>query len=320
MNKYSIWCDFIENSFLDNEFVQMLASGTVNGATSNPSIFKNAITTSPYYKDRIKKLNIKDKNELFLALALEDIKKAAIKMSYLHSKNNNDGFISFEINPFYSNNAGLSIAEGLKISSLVGMPNLMVKVPATNAGYEVMNVLASYGISINATLVFSYEQAKKCDEAIFDGMKKYKEKSKFGIQNKGVVSIFVSRFDSVLNNQLGIKNQFGIENAIYSASKITNDNIRALFASTGVKDDSLNKDYYIKGLEFLNTINTAPISAINAYKNTNKAIAISQERAKKALEFISCINDTKYKYICNELLTNGLIQFENAYEDILRSL
>ncbi|EHL3243277.1 transaldolase, partial [Campylobacter coli] len=37
MKKFSLWCDFIENSFLDNDFLNLLSRG-VNGATSNPAI------------------------------------------------------------------------------------------------------------------------------------------------------------------------------------------------------------------------------------------------------------------------------------------
>lgn len=321
MSGYSIWCDFIENSFLDNEFLQMLASGTINGATSNPSIFKNAITTSAYYKERIKQLNIKNKEELFLALALEDIKKAALKMSCLYAKDSNNGFISFEINPLNSNNAGLSIAEGLKIANLINMPNLMIKVPATNAGYEVMNTLASYGISINATLIFSHEQAKKCNDAISEGMKKYKAKNPNGITNKGVVSIFVSRVDSLLNHRYSVKNQIGIQNAIYSASKVDSENIRALFASTGTKSNDLSKDYYLKELELNNTINTAPINAINAYRPSKNIKNLNQELITSSKEFIfSTINEIEYDNACKKLLDDGLVQFEKAYIDILENL
>ncbi|EDB1539513.1 TPA: transaldolase family protein, partial [Campylobacter coli] len=55
MKKFSLWCDFIENSFLDNNFLNLLSRG-VNGATSNPAIFKNAILNSPIYKEKIAKL------------------------------------------------------------------------------------------------------------------------------------------------------------------------------------------------------------------------------------------------------------------------
>ena len=36
----------------------------------------------------------------------------------------------------------------------------MIKIPATNAGYIAMRELSSRGIHINATLIFSPEQAK----------------------------------------------------------------------------------------------------------------------------------------------------------------
>ncbi|BDL61802.1 hypothetical protein THJ001_02710 [Campylobacter jejuni] len=64
MKNFSLWCDFIENSFLDNEFLNLLSHG-INGATSNPAIFKNAILNSPIYKDKILKLKEK-KNKRYL--------------------------------------------------------------------------------------------------------------------------------------------------------------------------------------------------------------------------------------------------------------
>lgn len=313
MDNYSIWCDFIENQFLDNKFMDMLSSGTISGATSNPSIFKNAISTSAYYKNKISQLNIKDKRELFLFLSLEDIKKAAFKMAYLYKKNDKDGFISYELEPSLCDNAAASIAQGLRINNLINMPNLMIKVPATNTGYEVMNTLATHGISINATLIFSQEQAKASSEAILDGIKKSKK------NNKGVVSIFVSRLDSALNHKYSQKNQIGIQNAIYCANSVKGENIRALFASTGVKSKNLNKDYYLEKLAFLNTINTAPLDAILAYRHKkNPSNLINDEKAK---EFIfNTLSVEEYKQICKKLLSDGLEQFNQAYDDILSIL
>ncbi|MBZ7987210.1 transaldolase [Campylobacter canadensis] len=311
--KYSIWCDFIENSFLDNEFIQLLRADKFCGATSNPSIFKNAISTSAYYKNKISQLNIKDKKELFLFLALEDIKKAAKKMAYLYKKDNNDGFISYELEPTLCDNAAASIAQGLRIANLVNMPNLMIKVPATKAGYEVMYTLAAHGISINATLIFSQEQAKACNDAISSGIKKSKS------NNKGVVSIFVSRLDAALNYKYSQKNQIGIQNAIYCANSVKDENVRALFASTGVKSKDLNKDYYLEELAFLNTINTAPLDAILAYKNKKSPIALTSE--EKAKEFIfKTLSIEEYNQACKKLLNDGLEQFNKAYDDILNIL
>jgi len=39
---FSLWCDFVERSFLENEFEELIKNNVVNAATSNPAIFKAA--------------------------------------------------------------------------------------------------------------------------------------------------------------------------------------------------------------------------------------------------------------------------------------
>jgi len=43
---FSIWLDFIERSYLNRGFKELLDKGDVSGATSNPTIFANAIKNS----------------------------------------------------------------------------------------------------------------------------------------------------------------------------------------------------------------------------------------------------------------------------------
>ena len=49
---FSLWADFIERDYLDGEFKELINKKIINGATSNPAIFKNcllllSIRTSP---------------------------------------------------------------------------------------------------------------------------------------------------------------------------------------------------------------------------------------------------------------------------------
>ena len=53
---FSLWCDFIERDFLDDGFRKLLEDKIINGATSNPAIFKSAFLNSPAYKDEKKQL------------------------------------------------------------------------------------------------------------------------------------------------------------------------------------------------------------------------------------------------------------------------
>ncbi len=67
VNNFSLWCDFVERNFLESEFRELLDKDIVNGATSNPSIFKSAfLTSSAYQNDRkkLKNLEVKEKEIL----------------------------------------------------------------------------------------------------------------------------------------------------------------------------------------------------------------------------------------------------------------
>lgn len=323
MKKFSLWCDFIENEFLENEFLDLIYSRTINGATSNPAIFKNAILNSAIYKEKIKKSNLKDKKALYEYLAVEDIAKAADKLA-INYYENNDGFISIEIDPRLKDNTSSSLAEAKRLYTQISKENVMMKIPATEASYEVMQELMKNGISVNATLIFDFEQAKKCFEALNLGLKEFRKNNTAAKKEpQAVISIFVSRFDRLLNNQVLDKNYIGILTATKAYNYIIKQNeanIRALFASTGVKGDDLEKDYYIKELLYDKAINTAPLDAIKAFKG--KQIVFKEPLKDECIEKKLNANISKdtLSKACKDLLDDGLEQFCIAYEDILKSL
>jgi len=320
--KFSLWLDFIERDYLKNEFKKLLDKGIVNGATSNPAIFASAITKSPAYKEQLESLKGKTGKEKYEALAIEDIKTAAKLLRPLYD-DNNDGFISIEVDPFLCNDTNGTYEEGKRLFEAIGEPNVMVKVPATQAGYEAMSRLMSEGISVNATLVFSQKQATQCMKA----MKKGVEESNSRVD--GVISVFVSRFDRALDSEL---EAYGIEpskTGIYNAGKIYNmiesndmPNIRALFASTGVKGDTLPTDYYIKGLMASHSINTAPLATIEAYIKSGKSEAVLPIEDSILNGYFTNIEDNGFSMdeITKELLNNGLSAFEDAFKEMLESL
>ncbi|TQR32321.1 transaldolase [Campylobacter sp. MIT 99-7217] len=327
MSKFSLWCDFIENSFLDNEFLELITQGFINGATSNPAIFKNAILNSPIYKAKIANLKGKKAKEIYEILATEDIAKAADKLA-LNFYTKNDGFISLEIDPRLWDNASLSTGEAKRLYNTIGKANVMMKIPATQASYEAMYELMKSGISVNATLIFSYDQAKRCFEALNEGLKAFRENN-FALKGnkrtpKAVISVFVSRFDRLLNSRVKDKNSLGILTASLAYDFIHSQNepnIRTLFASTGVKGDDLPKDFYIKELLFEDSVNTAPLDALHAFKGQElkfkKALSFN-ELHQKLLE--QDISQDELEKACKFLLDDGLKQFCTAFEEILQAL
>lgn len=335
MRDFSLWCDFIENSFLEDAFVDLIQSGVINGATSNPAIFKNAILNSKFYKDKIATLKAQNPKfkakDIYEALAIADIQKAADKLA-LNFFQNDDGFISLEIDPRLSDSTALSLGEAKRLYSAISKDNAMIKVPATEASYEVMSELMSEGINVNATLVFSHSQAQKCFDALNHGLKAFRKKQialnsgkASSIRTpKAVISVFVSRFDRLLNERILHKNTLGITLASLAYGYIHSQNepnIRTLFASTGVKDDDLPKDYYIQALLFKDSINTAPLDAIQAFKHKDFAL-----KAAPNLEHLHAelkkqgIREDELETAAKLLLDDGLKQFCDAFEDILSAI
>ncbi len=320
--KFSLWADFIERDYLDREFKDLISDGIINGATSNPAIFKNAILNSPAYKEQLSSLEHLSPKEKYEAVAIYDIKKAADILRPLYD-DCNDGYVSIEVDPFLCDDADATVAEGKRLFDEIGRANVMIKVPATTAGYIAMEALSASGIPVNATLIFKKEQAIACAEAFERGIAIY------GRKVDTVISIFVSRIDRALDTTLsekGVKVALsGIYNSadIYATIKEINvSGCRALFASTGVKDDSLPAYYYVSELLAYNSVNTAPIDTIAAFHKDGtkeKALPISQEIIKA--HFVKVKNaGIDFEAVLDKQIADGLEAFKDAFSDILESL
>jgi transaldolase len=321
---YSIWCDFCERDFLENEFKTIDNNNTIYGATSNPTIFQQAIANSSAYLQQINMLQANENKKIYEELAITDIKRAAQLLKPLHEINTNDGFISIEVDPTLCDDMMGTIEEGAKLNSQIGFDNVMIKIPATEAGYGAMTHLTSLGINVNATLIFSPQQAINSAKALNKGIKES------GKDTKGVVSIFVSRFDRLLDNELQTKqlekSKTGIINATlcyHEIQNIGNANIRTLFASTSVKGDKLDADYYIKNLIFPNSINTAPLATINSWsQNINETNETEILTKKECIKYFETLKSNKIDIdkVYNNLLQDGLSAFKVSFQELLKKV
>ncbi|MFK5976226.1 MAG: transaldolase [Sulfurovum sp.] len=323
---FSLWLDFVERDFLKNDFKALIEKGIINGATSNPSIFASAITSSSAYAEQLKSLEGKTPKEKYEALAIEDIRTAAQALRELYDEGD-DGYISIEVDPFLSNDTEGTIAEGKRLFDAIGEPNVMIKVPATEAGYRAMTALLNVGISVNATLVFSPKQARRSLNAIKKGLDNFSKDG--GLRAEAVISVFVSRFDRMLDSQLEGEAMDISKTGIYNAGKIYNmietnhtPSVRTLFASTGVKGDVLEADYYMRELLAPHSVNTAPLSTIEAYIKT-KAFEPKFPIDDDIINgYFIKLEDNGFNMddVYDKLLQEGLSAFEEAFADMLDKL
>jgi len=313
----SIWVDYLERNFLDGEFKELVNSGLVNGITSNPAIFANAITKSDAYKDDINRLKGKSPEEIYEELAVSDIQKACDVLEECY-KNQNDGYASIEVNPKLANDVDETINEALRLVDKIQRDNLMIKIPATDAGYKAMKELAKRGININATLIFSPNQAMQCADAL----------SYLPSDKAGVISVFVSRFDRELNDKLANANLSKDRIGFFNAIKIYNQleeknlpNVRALFASTGVKQDYLDPDYYVEQLNLPHSVLTLPLDVIHYIQNKElkESFHFQTKHIDAFFSYLTPANISMQKTY-DKLLKEGLEAFEKSFEDMLNSL
>lgn len=336
--KFSLWADFIERDYLDKEFKELIDDGIINGATSNPAIFKNAILNSPAYKEQLSSLVGLTPKEKYEAVAIFDIQKAADILKPLYEIQD-DGYVSIEVDPYICDDSTATIAEGKRLFETIGRKNVMIKVPATDAGYIAMEELTSVGIPVNATLIFKKSQAISCAEAFKKGVERFGKSLAQQASDQGstkvrvgvdtVISVFVSRVDRALDKELsdnGIEVALsGIYNSadIYSAVEELNVlGCRTLFASTGVKDDSLPAHYYIKELLAYNSVNTAPIDTIKAFhenSSTTNALPISKEIIENHFSKISAIG-INFDEVLDKQIADGLASFKDAFTDIMEAI
>ena len=312
----SIWVDYLDREFLDTTFKEWVKSGLVNGLTSNPSIFANALKKD-IYKDDFEKLKGKSPKEIYEEIAIKDIQKACDILKSCYDEGN-DGYASIEVDPRLINDAKGTIDEALRLVDKIQRDNLMIKIPANEAGVKAMETLAKRGININATLVFSPNQAMKAAEAISKGPRTI----------DGVISVFVSRFDRKLNPLLKEKNLACDRVGFFNAIKIYNQieelkmpNIRTLFASTGVKQEYLPKDYYVQNLFLPHSVLTLPLDVIEAIKD--KDIEESFHFQTKHIDgFFSFLTPAgiNMQKVYQELFDEGVEAFEKAFENMLNSI
>jgi len=313
----SIWIDYLERDFLNKEFKELVESGLVNGITSNPAIFANAITKSDAYKEDIEKLKGKSPEEIYEELAVKDIQAACDVLEEKYNEGD-DGFASIEVNPKLANDYKGTVDEALRLVDRIERDNLMIKIPATEEGYKAMSDLAKRGININATLVFSPTQAMQCADAL----------SNLPRSAEGVISVFVSRFDRMLNDKLASvnlgKDRVGFFNAIKIYNQINEKrltNVRVLFASTGVKQDYLEKDYYVKQLNLPNSVLTLPLDVIEYIKDKEleNAFEFQTKHIDGFFSFLTPAN-ISMQNVYDTLMNEGLKAFEESFKDMLESL
>jgi transaldolase len=83
-----------------------------------------------------------------------------------------DGFVSWEVDPAFAWDPEATVEAVAELTAQIGVPNLLVKIPATEAGVEALEEATAAGHSVNVTLLFSVERYVAVAEAYLRGLER----------------------------------------------------------------------------------------------------------------------------------------------------
>lgn len=340
----SVWIDSLSRDDIESGDLQGLVDEGVTGVTSNPTIFQEAISESSRYDEQLAQLSRQtdDPKEIFLALARDDIKNACDLLRPVWDRTEGkDGHISLEVSPDLAYDTDATIAEAQRLHEMVDRPNLLVKIPATEAGLPAIEEMISRGRSINVTLIFSLERYRAVARAYIRGLSRLVENGGDPSGVSSVASFFVSRVDSEADKRLDkigrddLKGRLAIENAklayadfeeIFSGEEwerlaARGANVqRPLWASTSVKNPEYRDTAYVEALVGPDTVNTMPLSTYEAVKDHAEIREdVLRENVDEARKFMEQIQQAGIDYddVTDTLEREGVQKFADSFDDLL---
>ena len=339
----SIWLDTLSRELLDTgEFARLIAERSVTGVTSNPTIFAKAITGSDRYDADLRALVVagsREPQKLFFALALDDVRRAADLLRPVYdASQGQDGFVSFECTPDLADDGAGTIEQGLRLWRRLSRPNVMIKVPATEAGIGAIEELTACGVNVNVTLLFSLGRYREVIDAYIAGLERRLSAGESVDGIASVASFFVSRIDAradaVLPADSDLRGRVAIANA-RSAYWLYRDRFtderwlplrnagakpqRPLWASTGTKDPAYSDVLYVDELVVPDAINTMPEATLRAFADHGNATGQSDWRSGTAAETLARAAEAGVDLdaITSGLERAGVESFCQSYAELL---
>jgi transaldolase len=339
----SIWLDTLSRELLaDGEFEELIAGSSVTGATSNPTIFAKAITGSDRYDDQLRacvESGVSGAPELFFELALDDVRGAAdvLRPTY-DATDGRDGFVSFECTPDLAGDTEGTIHQALALWQRLAGPNVMIKVPATDAGIPAIEELTARGVNVNITLLFSVARYEQVIDAYVAGLER---RAAAGLPLDTVASVasfFVSRIDAKVDPLLPagsrLRGRVAIANAQHAYARFRERfgerrwqalaehgarPQRPLWASTGTKDPAYSDVLYVAELIAPGVINTMPGATLRAFADHGAVRAALSTDPAEALETLrqAARAHVDLDAVTAQLEREGVESFSGSYRELL---
>ena len=344
----SLWLDNLSRSLIrDGTLAGLIRDDGVTGVTSNPSIFQNALATSPHYADDLARLRADepDAERRYEALVLPDVQAACdLLLPAYEASGGNDGYVSLEVAPRWAYDAMGTVEEAQRLAAKVDRRNLLIKVPGTPEGLSAFEALTTLGVNVNVTLLFSVAQAEAAFAAYIRGLTARAQAGADVRRSKAVASLFLSRVDTRVDaclESIGTKEALSLRgHAAVAMARLAYQRYREIFhgddfaalarqgatpqtlvwASSSVKNSDYHDLLYVEPLIGRETINTLP----------DKTLAALRDHGEPALRIENGVAEAKaqldeparlgldLEVVGHVLQAEGVKSFDAAYQKLLQ--
>ncbi len=351
----SLWLDYIDRPMLHNgELARRIRDDVLTGMTSNPAIFEKALASGTAYDAQVAGLD-GDRTawQLFEELAADDVRAACDLFRDVYDRSNGvNGYVSLEVSPNVANDVVGTIREARHLWKLVDRPNVMIKVPGTDAGCLALRQLIAHGINVNVTLLFAVEAYARVIESYLAGLEVRAATGAPLAHIASVASFFVSRVDTEIDRRLdalvsagtldasaasALRGRAAVANAKL-AYRLFTDSFsgprwagladkgaqvqRPLWASTSTKNPAYRDVIYVEELVGPQTVNTLPPATLEAFRDhgeTRRTIDANLATAAQSLAAIESAG-ISVRNVTDQLLGEGLASFQKAFDTLLAGL
>ena len=337
----SVWIDFLSRELLESgALARAVDRDAVVGVTSNPTIFAKALGGGDAYDEQIAASD-GDTKSVFLELAMRDVTNACDLLHPVWERTEaGDGYVSIEVDPNLADDTEATIAQATHFHDAIARANLLVKIPATDAGVPAIEEMTARGYSINVTLIFSLTRHRQVAAAYLAGLERLIAAGGDPRHVHSVASFFVSRVDTETDRRLDevgrreLKARLGIANAklAYQQYKQLFEGARwerlakrgattqrCLWASTSTKDPTLRDTLYVEELIGPQTISTMPEETIRAFQDHGRvepSLEADLDDAHRVFNQLYAAG-IDYDDVVSTLEREGIEKFVTSFDQLL---
>jgi transaldolase len=344
----SPWIDFIDRDLLESGKLDEMIDDGIRGLTSNPTIFAKAVATGQYDDLIRREIEAGDNaHQIYEQIAISDVGAAADHLRRVYDESGGtDGFASIEVEPDLADDTDATVARARELWTRLDRPNVLIKIPATEAGIPAVEAAIGEGISVNVTLMFSVEVYERIARAYIAGLRRARDAGHDLTHIASVASFFVSRVDTKVDEKLEeLDTRSALEargRAAIANAKLAYESFgrifggeefadlrqagahvqRCLWASTSTKNPDYRDVLYVEELIGPETVNTMPLDTIEAFLDhgtAERTLDRDVDDARQAIREIEA-QGVSMDEATRELVEEGVASFAKSFDELIETI